>query len=75
MTEELDLAARFRMRAEEFRTVAAVGPRGSDSATLTHIAAAYDQLAQTAENIARTDEAIRSRVSSWQAAKPKNEKP
>jgi hypothetical protein len=59
MSEDLDIAKRYRQRAEELRIIATDDRTGENRAALERIARDYDRMAETMETLDRTNAARR----------------
>ena len=59
--EELDTARRYRLHAEELRTIATDKAMHQSRESLLRIAADYDHMAQTLEAINRTNQTLSGR--------------
>jgi hypothetical protein len=59
MSEERDIAEGYRVRAEEIRTIASIDRHFQTRELLLRVAADYDKMAITMDNIARTNEVLR----------------
>jgi hypothetical protein len=59
--EELDTARRYRLHAEELRTIATDRTMHQSRESLLRIAADYEHMAQTLEAIDRTNQTLSSR--------------
>jgi DnaJ-domain-containing protein 1 len=81
MSEELAIAARYRQYAGNLRAAADFDDHAKTSAVLRRIAFEFDLMAQTLEDIARTNQAVRAgkevraREEIRRAAEPKNAPP
>jgi len=63
MSEELDTAVRYRLHAEELRTIAADRLSQENRDTLMSLAEDYEHMADTLEAIDKTNQAMRRRPS------------
>ena len=59
MSEELNTAARYRQHAEELRVIAADKTALSNREILQSLAADYERMAETMENIDKSNKAVR----------------